>query len=76
MEPMTDMATVKYSAFMRKQTRYNPTRGGMLPCPVNTRWHTARLNVADLIRTLPLPRSLQDVLANRPRYDSPQDRPR
>jgi hypothetical protein len=32
--------------------------------------------LADLIRTLPLPRSLQDVLANRPRHDSPQDRPR
>jgi hypothetical protein len=27
-------------------------------------------------RTLPLPRSLQDVLAHRPRHDSPQDRPR
>lgn len=25
---VTDITTVKYSAFLRKQTRYNPTRGG------------------------------------------------
>jgi hypothetical protein len=27
----TDSDTVKYSAFLRKQTRYNPTRGGTYP---------------------------------------------
>jgi hypothetical protein len=74
MEPMTDMATVKYSAFMRKQTRYNPTRGGTFSVAIG--WPTTHLNLADLLRTLPLPCSLQDVLANRPRHDSPQDRPR
>jgi hypothetical protein len=78
MRPWTDMDTVKYSAFMRKQTRYNPTRGGAyfyLPhsIQIETRHSWALLT---LNRTLPLPRPLQDVLANRPRHDSPQDRPR
>jgi hypothetical protein len=28
--------TVKYSAFMRKQTRFNPTRGGTFPHATGT----------------------------------------
>lgn len=40
----TDISSVKYQAFMRKQTRYNPTRGGPfhLRAPSKMFWRTVR----------------------------------
>lgn len=32
---LTFWCTVKYSAFLRKATRYNPTRGGMIFSTLN-----------------------------------------
>jgi hypothetical protein len=68
---------------MRKQTRYNPTRGGKNAYHPLRTWLTPTVLAAIAAqrltwpaRSLPLPRPLQDVLANCPRHDSPQDRPR
>jgi hypothetical protein len=63
--------TVKYHAYLRKMTRYNPTRGGKIISP--------RFDVGWCLifyRSFPFPCSLQNLLQDRPWHDSPQDRSR
>ncbi len=71
-ETETDSRTVKYHAYLRKMTRYNPTRGGESD-PDRLGRRRALLLTAD--RSLPLPRSLPNLLQGRPWHDPPQDRP-
>jgi hypothetical protein len=65
--------TVKYHAYLRKATRFNPTRGGESISHNRLSHGHAILTVH---RSLPLPRPVAYLLQGRPRHDSPQDRPR
>ena len=68
------MIIVKYHAYLRKMTRYNPTRGGKLSlCCDNDTWRYPRLIDN---RSLPFPCPIKNLLQDRPWHDSPQDRPR
>ena len=59
-KPAANTPAVKYSAFLRKQTRYNPTRGGMY-LPKSAAWQRYAVPGLALInhRSLPLPRPLK-----------------
>jgi hypothetical protein len=56
------LATVKYSAFLRKATRYNPTRGGMLNnIKVMARLHKCSTNTKQVHSTSALPQEFSGV---------------
>lgn len=74
----TNMAAylVNYQAFLRKQTRYNATRGGTT-FPIYSSRRDMRFGTLELmiflVRSMALPPTVQDVLAYRPWHDSAQD---
>jgi hypothetical protein len=74
---MTDSisSTVKYHAYLRKMTRYNPTRGGMISIPASQLSVCARKTRLTHSRSFPFPCSVKNLLQDRPWHDSPQDRP-
>ena len=70
--------TVKYLAYLRKMTRYNPTRGGTLPSIFDCggcKRHASRHRLIGYSRTVSLPCSIPYLLQSRPGYDPTQDRP-